>query len=107
MFFDLISQNYPNLLILPNDKIMLDGYEVDIAIPAIDLAIEWNGIVHYKPIYGQTKFERIKKRDLEKREIAKSKKIDLVVIVDNESRKKFVVEAFSEVKKIIDKKLIN
>ena len=39
-FYNLLITEFPNLDILPNDKTMLDGLEVDIAIPSLKLAIE-------------------------------------------------------------------
>lgn len=98
----LLQDEYPNLNVLTTDKKLLDGYEVDIAIPSIGLAIEWNGIVHFKPIYGQIKLDKIQKRDAEKLKIASKKKINLVVIPDLVSTEVRVKEAFVEICKIID-----
>ncbi len=80
---------------------MLDGYEVDIAIPELNLGIEWNGIVHFKPIYGQAKLTKIQKRDQEKQKIAENKEISLVVITDLVSTKAKVNEAFVQICAII------
>jgi len=100
-FYDLIVKEFPQLDILSNDKTMLDGYEVDIAIPELQLAIEWNGIVHFKPIYGQTKLDNIQTRDTEKLKIASNKDINLIVIPDLVSTDKILKEAFNDVKIII------
>lgn len=81
---------------------MLDGYEADIVIPAIKLAIEWNGIVHFKPIYGQTKLNKIQQRDAEKQKIASKKGINLLVVSDLVSTDARVQEAFVEIQKIIN-----
>ena len=70
---------------IPNDRRMLDGYEVDIAIPSLRLAIEWNGAIHRKPIYGQATLDRIQRRDQERLTLAARHEIDLVVIDDQES----------------------
>ncbi len=78
-------------------------HEVDISIPELSLGIEWNGIVHFKPIYGESKFKKILKRDKEKQEIAKRKDINLIVIPDLVSTKVRVKEAFVEICQIIDK----
>jgi len=80
---------------------MLDGYEVDISIPELQLAIEWNGIVHFKPIYGQTKLDKVQTRDAEKLKIASNKNINLIVISDLVSDDKILKQAFNEVKDII------
>lgn len=100
-FYNLIVKEFPSLDILSNDKTMLNGYEVDVAIPELQLAIEWNGIVHFKPIYGQTKLDRIQTRDTEKLKIASDKDINLIVISDLVSNDKILKQAFNEVKCII------
>jgi len=102
-FCDLLVKEFPNLDILPNDKTMLDGLEADIAIPSLKLAIEWNGIVHFKPIYGQTKLNKIQTKDAEKLEIAADKNINLIVIPDLVSNDKILQQAFNDVKVIINK----
>ena len=104
-FYNLIVKEFPNLNILANDKTMLDGYEADIAIPSLKLAIEWNGIVHFKPIYGQTKLNKIQNIDSKKTKIATNKNINLIVIPDLVSNDKILKQAFNDIKNII-KKLI-
>ena len=104
-FYNLLVQEFPNLDILSSDKTMLDGYEADIAIPSLKLAIEWNGIVHFKPIYSQTKLDKIQTRDAEKLEIASNKDINLIVIPDLVSNDKILQQAFNDVKVIIKKLL--
>lgn len=101
-FYDLLVKEFPNLNILANDKAMIDGYEVDVAIPSLKLAIEWNGIVHFKPIYGQTKLDKIQNRDAEKLKIAADKNINLIVISDLVSSDKILQQAFNDVKNIIN-----
>ena len=102
-FYDLIVKEFIDLNILSNDKTMLDGYEVDIAIPELKLAIEWNGIVHFKPIYGTTKLNKIQSRDSQKLKIASNKNINLIVIPDLVSNDKILNKAFNDVKNIINK----
>ena len=101
-FYNLLVKEFPDLDILANDKIMLNGYEVDVAIPELKLAIEWNGIVHFKPIYGQTKLDKIQTRDADKLKIATNKNINLIVIPDLVSNDKILQQAFNDVKDIIN-----
>ena len=101
-FYNLLVKEFPNLSILANDKTMLDGLETDIAIPSLSLAIEWNGIVHFKPIYGQTKLDKIQNKDAEKLKIASNKNINLIVIPDLVSNDKILQQAFNDVKDIIN-----
>ncbi len=102
---DLLVAEFPSLKIDPTNKTMLDGYEVDIAIPDLKLGIEWNGVVHFKPIYGQTKLDNIQKRDIEKQKIASQKGINLIVVPDLVSTKAKVKEAFADICKIIRNQL--
>jgi hypothetical protein len=81
---------------------MLNGLEVDIAIPELKLAIEWNGIIHFKPIYGQQSLDKINAKDQEKLEIASNKDINLIVICDKKSTNEILEEKFLEVVSIID-----
>lgn len=101
LLFNLLKEEFNYLNVIPNDKELLDGYEVDIAIPSIKLAIEWNGIVHFKPIYGCNKFTSIQKRDFEKQQKAIEKNINLIVIPDLVSTDTYVKESFQTIKKII------
>lgn len=74
-----LSELYPNLTIETNNR-KLVGLELDLFIPELNLAIEVNGITHYKPIYGQDKFDRIQKNDEIKKRLLTEKKIDLLVL---------------------------
>jgi len=68
------------------------SYELDIYIPSIKLAIEINGVHHYRPIYGQEKFEKIQKTDQEKVKACKTLNIDLLVI-DSTPQRNFSVKS--------------
>lgn len=56
---------YPNYNILFNDKSSIKS-ELDIFFPDLKLAIEINGIFHYKPIYGEDKLKKIQDNDKKK-----------------------------------------
>lgn len=99
--YNLLIQEFPNLQIIPNDKTMLEGLEVDIAVPTLKLAIEWNGIVHFKPIYGQNKLNKIQSIDQKKLLIAQQKDINLIVIPDLVSNQKILNTAFIQISEII------
>ena len=101
-FYNLLVKEFPNLNILANDKTMLGGLEMDVAIPSLKLGIEWNGIVHFKPIYGQTKLDKIQDKDSEKLKIASNKNINLIVIPDLVSNDKMLKQAFKQCKTIIN-----
>ena len=98
----MLTAAFPTLTILPNDKTLLGGYELDIAIPELSLAIEWNGIVHFEPIYGETKLNTIQQHDADKMNTANEKGIHLIVVPDLVSTPNYVKEAFLTIKKIIN-----
>ena len=101
----LIETDYPTLEIISSDKTVLNGFELDIYLPELHLAIEWNGIVHYHPIYGQTKLDKIQKRDSEKLHLAQLKQINLIIIPDLVSTESFVKEAYhTKIKQIIEER---
>ena len=97
----MIHESFPKLPLFPNDKTMLDGLEVDIAIPSLAIGIEWNGIVHFRPIYGLEKLTKIQQKDKEKLEIAQRKAVNLIVVPDLVSNKKQVTKVFNEIKPLI------
>lgn len=70
---------YPNLEIHFNKKNAISS-ELDIYIPSLNLAIELNGIFHYKPIYGDKTFTKIKNNDVRKVQTCLQNKIKLFVI---------------------------
>lgn len=100
--FEQLEKRFPTIKFIPNDKEMLNGLEVDIAAPSLKLAIEWNGIVHFKPIYGQKKLDRIKFIDQQKLLIAQQKDINLIVIPDLVSNKTVLDKAFKQICLIIN-----
>lgn len=56
------------------------GIELDFYFPELCFAIELNGVVHYKPIYGHEKFGRIQVKDRQKASLCLKNSIDLKVI---------------------------
>ena len=69
----------PDLELLFNKKSAAES-EVDIYIPSLKLAFEINGILHYKPIYGDKKLQSILNNDAKKALSCKERNIKLVVI---------------------------
>lgn len=76
----LIKDAFPRTRILRNNRRMLSGLELDIVIPKAKVAIEVNGITHYKPIYGAEQFLKSTLRDRLKRRQCKSLGYQLLVI---------------------------
>ena len=101
-FFDRLQSAFPSIEMLPNDRTMLDGMEVDIAIPSLQMAIEWNGLVHFSPIWGEEKLVDVQNRDRRRIELASRKDINLIVICDDRSNKQVLSKALKDVSAIID-----
>jgi hypothetical protein len=67
--------------VIQNDRNLLpSGLEIDIFIPHLKLAIELNGPIHYFPLYGMSKFEKIQAADVLKQLEIQSVGCDLLVI---------------------------
>ena len=93
-----LQEKYLNLNIEYNDRKTLDGLELDIYIPSLNLAFELNGIFHYQPVFGKTseekdsKFQNILDKDARKHQLCQEKNINLCII-DVSSQKKFTVKS--------------
>lgn len=74
-----IKFEFPSLKITTNNRTVI-GLELDIFLPEISLAIEINGVFHYKPIYGINKFKRIQEIDSQKIYKCKNLNIELLII---------------------------
>jgi len=70
---------YPELKIHYNQKDAINS-ELDIYIPSFNLAIEINGIFHYKPIFGEDKFNNIIKNDQNKLQACIDEGIEIISI---------------------------
>jgi hypothetical protein len=100
---------YPNMHIDFNKKDTI-GSELDIFIPTLKTAFELNGILHYEPIYGLDKLNKIQENDMSKTKACSEANIDLFII-DTSTQK--YVNAFTSKKylnvitNIIDELLLN
>lgn len=80
-----ISETFPNEECIYNNVEIINS-ELDIYFPKLKLAIQINGPLHYKPIYGDKKLARIIEIDELKRVICKAQNINLIEIdVSNDS----------------------
>lgn len=78
---------------------------MDIYIPEINFAVEWNGIYHYKNIRGNL-LEQVQEKDKKKANLCQEKKIDLYVVKDLTSHKKFIDKEIENIVDYINKKYI-
>lgn len=98
ILYQRLIEEFPTLQIIRNDRNTLNGLEIDIFIPSLKIGIEWNGIFHYKDVHNNGKLQIIQEKDNLKKQICLEKGIELLVIQDLTSNKKFI---FNEVEKII------
>lgn len=70
---------FPDLDVHYNRKDAIAS-ELDIYIPSMRLAVELNGILHYEPIFGETKLKKIQGNDNKKAQSCLDKGIELHVI---------------------------
>jgi uncharacterized C2H2 Zn-finger protein len=89
-----LTDKYPHLDIIYNNKMTINS-ELDIYIPKYKLAIELNGILHYKPIYGNKKLLLIQNNDSLKLKKCIENNIDLIII-DVSSQNHFDLKSSKE-----------
>ena len=94
-----LKEEFPELVMNFNDRKLLNGMELDVYIPSLKLAIEWNGIYHYKNIRDDGFFEKVKNKDFMKMTECKKMNIHLYIIKDLTSQNKFIKD---ETEKIIN-----
>jgi len=82
----LLRKEYPDLTITANNRLICD-YEIDIAIPNLRIAIEWNGILHRKPIFGLKQLAQVQKRDRKKRNNLMDDGWCFIIVEDIDSKK--------------------
>jgi hypothetical protein len=80
---EFLRTNYPDLEIVCNSKTAIES-ELDFYFPQLRLAIEFNGPTHYRPIYGQKKFEQIQINDRKKIDRCAEAGIDLKIVDSSE-----------------------
>ncbi len=74
-----LRSEFPNLEIICNGKEAI-GSELDFYFPQLRLAIELNGFLHYEPIYGTDRLERIQANDQQKFIACNAADIELCII---------------------------
>lgn len=103
LLYELLVKRFSTLTILNNNRTIFNGLEIDIWIPELKLAIEWNGPFHYQPIFGEKTLLKQQNRDKRKSELAFENNIQLVTIPQLQSiTKKYWHQVIENLKPIID-----
>jgi len=86
------------------------GYELDIHIPCLELAIELNGPHHYRVIHKSNGVERLKRtQEIDAEKVVKCKELGVKLFVIDVSRdhgEKIKAQRISEVEKIVRDRII-
>lgn len=88
---ECIQSELPDIWTVFNDRQAL-GLELDVYFPALRLALEFNGPLHYEPIYGDDTFHRIVDKDQQKLLQCAEQGIELIII-DVSSLSRFTPKA--------------
>jgi hypothetical protein len=75
-----LRTNFPTLELITNDRTQLKPYELDIYIPQYRIGIEYEGPLHYEPIFGEKRFYKTVETDAKKVALASKKGITLIII---------------------------
>ena len=84
ILYKIIKEIFPNEEITRHHRPKwLDGLELDVFLPNIKLAFEYQGQQHYKPVEiwgGEKALEKIQERDIRKKIICKNENVRLIII---------------------------
>ncbi len=83
------------------------GYELDIHIPEIDLAIEINGITHYEPIYGEDIFKKRQYIDGQKIKecLSRNIKLEILKVSRDKNYPQVLEKRYQEIKNMIQNRI--
>jgi len=88
---ETLTKVFPNLTILYNNREILENNkELDVFIPSLNFAVEWNGIYHYNNFRGDKFLEITQNKDKKKQEECDKNQIELYVIKDLTSSNNFI-----------------
>jgi len=91
-FGELCSKQFDNILY---NEIIFNGWDADIILPDLKIAILWNGAWHYKKITEKHSLEQVQNRDRSKiNEIKKAGYTPYIICDMGKFKKSFVEEQF-------------
>lgn len=78
---ELIRRDFEHLEVRENVRdILPSGFELDLYLPLLNLAIELNGPLHFFPIHGQSKLDSTRDKDIKKQVEAQTIGCNLIVL---------------------------
>ncbi len=102
----LLRINFPKLKIERNDKSILGRQEIDIHLVDYKIAIEVQGITHYKSVYGAVRFAESQERDARKKARLYELNYTLIEIdISNYTKENLYIELKKEMNNIIIPKI--
>ena len=78
--FELIHKHYPDAIYQYRTQ-WLGQQSLDVYIPSLKIAFEYQGIQHFKPIHyfgGEQKFKELQERDLRKAALCKKNGVRII-----------------------------
>jgi very-short-patch-repair endonuclease len=97
-FYERLAEELP-YQVRHHDRDLVPGYEVDVTIPTLRIAIEWHGRAHREPIFGEHVFIRRLRADAKKKRLIEAKGWRYIVIHD--TNRDFDVEFVEEQVRIV------
>jgi len=98
--YELIKMKFPDAL---HNQFIFNGFDADIIIPSLKLAIHWNGIWHYKQVISEQHFNSIVEKDKLRYSAIEKFGYTNYIIKDIKSRKnyKLVEDEFNKLNEYI------
>ena len=105
--YDLLKEALPNLEVKQHDYIIVYKLELDIIIPALKLAITWDGVGHRKPVYGEKPFNKVTSNDKRREQALTRLGWRQIAVIDNGSyNPKFVNKMVSQITDLLPREWV-
>lgn len=90
--------------VVGNDRKVLGGLQLDIVLRKHRIVVEWDGVFHWKPIFGEEKLKSNQEHDQRKTKALLSKDWSIIRVKDNDSEsatKEFIRNKFRRIVHLI------
>ena len=96
LLYQLVCQILPDTKVIRHYRPeMLEGLELDVFMPNLNLGIEYQGIQHFKPIShwgGQKALKKVRERDVKKKKLCEKNGVRLIFFYHYEDLTRTLVE---------------